>query len=114
MAVPIRRIIPALVVLLVLFASQAAYAVGSFTRPSGHCAGSAPPSEHCRLPLWLTCCDDPAATAVGASPIGPSAGLALPLATALIPKLVAGDAPMLARVEVPPDTPARRSTILQI
>lgn len=114
MRVPIRRSIPALLVLLVLFASQAVYAAGSADPPSGHCAGNAPPPEHCQLPLWLTCCDDQAAIPVGVSPIGPGASLALPLASALIPVLVSGDGPMAVQIEMPPDTPSRRSSVLQL
>jgi len=109
-----RRILPALLVLLVLFASQAAYAAGAFERSSGHCAGSAPPSQPCRLPLWLTCCDDHAAVSFGASPLGPSGTLVLPVETALVPLLTAGAAPIAARVRIPPDTPLRRFSVLQL
>jgi hypothetical protein len=114
MAVQTRRIVPALAVLLVLFASQAAYAAGAFGRPSGHCARSAPPEQSCPLPLWLTCCDDHPAVPVGVSPIAAGGTLVLPVETVLAPLLAAGDAPITARVRVPPDTPSRRSTVLQV
>jgi hypothetical protein len=114
MVVRTRRILPALLVLLVLFASQAAYAAGAFERPSGHCASSAPPEHPCRLPLWLTCCDDHAAVPVGTNPHAPRASLVLPLETALVSLLAAGDAPIAARVRVPPDTPSRLSAVLQL
>ena len=121
MAVKKLRIIPALLVLLVLSASQAAYAAGAFERPASaspddHCAGGgAPPAEQpCRLPLWLTCCDDHAAVPAGPGPIGAAGALVLPLASALVPELCAWDALAAARVEIPPDTPARLSTVLQV
>ena len=128
MIVKSLRILPALLVLLVLFASQAAYAAGAFERPAaaspnGHCGGSAPPAapssappaeQPCRLPLWLTCCDDHAAVPAGPAPIGASGALVLPLETALVPVIAARDALAAVRVEIPPDTPARLSSVLQL
>jgi hypothetical protein len=116
MVVRSRRIVPALLVLFVLFASQAAYAAGAFERPSGHCAHSAPQSQPqpCRLPLWLTCCDDHAAVSFGASSWDPGATLVLPVETALVPLLTAGAAPIASHVRIPPDTPFSRFSVLQI
>jgi len=114
MAVQARRIVPVLIVLFVLFASQAAYAAGAFERPSGHCAGSAPPEQPCRLPLWLSCCDDHAAVPVGVSPTRPSAALVLPLETALVSALAAAGAPTAPRAAIPPDTPSRLSAVLRL
>ena len=109
-----RRIVPALLVLFVLFASQAAYAAGAFGPPSGHCAHSTPQPQPCRLPLWLTCCDDHAAVSFGASSGDPGATLVLPVETALVPLLTAGAAPIASHVRIPPDTPFSRFSVLQI
>jgi len=119
MAVQARRIVPALLVLLVLFVSQAAYAFGAFERPAferpnGHCAGNAPPEQPCRLPLWLTCCDDHAAVPVGVSPTRASAVLMLPLETALVPALGAAGAATAKRAAISPDTPSRLSAVLRL
>ena len=114
MVVRSRRIVPALLVLFVLFASQVAYAAGAFECPSGHCAHSAPQPQPCRLPLWLTCCDDHAAVSFGASPLLPGATLVLPIETALVPRLTAGAAPIASQVRIPPDTPSSRFSVLQI
>jgi hypothetical protein len=115
MVVKATRILPALLVLLVLFGNQAAYAAGSSKTQNGHCAGSAPqPEQPCPLPLWLTCCDDRAAVPVGASPIAPNGALLLPLETALVTAPPAPGARLAARVDVPPDTPSRLSSVLRI
>jgi hypothetical protein len=51
---------------------------------------------------------------VGTNPNAPRASLVLPLETALVSLLAAGDAPIAARVRVPPDTPSRLSAVLQL
>lgn len=118
MTVKTARVLPALLVLLVLLVSQVAYAAGAFERAaSDHCSRSAPaeqPAQPCRLPLWLTCCDDHAAVSAGAGPIGPGAQLVLPLETALVPAPAAMALPIAARPEIPPDTPLSHSTVLLI
>jgi len=86
MPVRYRHALPALLVLLVLFASQAAYAVQAQARPNGHCAGSAPSEKSCPLPL----------------------------ASELAAVLPDRRPPLLRRAEVPPDTPLSRSVVLLI
>jgi hypothetical protein len=117
MAVPNRRIVPALLVLLVLFASQLAYAAQAASRPSGHCAGHAPAEKtdpSCPLPLWLTCCDQQAA--VGTALVQPPAAspLALRLDAAWDAPLAPGHMPAEVRAEIPPDTPLRLCVVLLI
>lgn len=114
MTVRHRHAIPALLVLLVLLASQAAYAVQAQARPNGHCAGSAPAEKSCPLPLWLTCCDDQPAVGTAASQPGPGSLLALPLASELAAALPDRLPPLLRRAEVPADTPQSRSVVLLI
>jgi hypothetical protein len=111
-----RRLVPALVVLLVLFASQAAYAAEVFERPSGHCAAAAPPpDERCPLPLWLPCCEDQAAVGqlrvAAPEPAGP---LVLAAEAALAQPCAAAGAPEVRRAAIPPDPPSRLSTVLLI
>ncbi len=114
MAVRYRRIVPALLVLLVLFASQAAYAAQAQDRSNGHCGGAAPPEQSCPLPLWLTCCDDQAA--VGTPLNGPGSGslLPLPAGSELALVLPAIRSPLARLAEIPPDTPLSRSVVLLI
>ncbi len=114
MAVQGRRIVPAVLVLLVLFASQAAYAAQAQDRPSGHCQGTAPPEESCPLPLWLTCCDDQAAVGTALSGPVPGSLLALPIESAWVSLLAATQAPAERRAEIPPGTPPSRSVVLLI
>lgn len=114
MAVRYRHAVPALLVLLVLFASQAAYAVQAQDRSNGHCAGTAPPDESCPLPLWLTCCDDQAAVGTPLNSPGPGSLLALPLDSELAFVLPALRSPLARRAEIPPDTPLIRSVVLLI
>ena len=114
MVVRSRRVVPALLVLLVLFASQASYVVQAQERPNGHCAGTAPPEESCPLPLWLTCCDDHAAVGTALSAPGPGSLLALPLDSELTAVRPAIRSPIPGRDEIPPDTPLRRSVVLLI
>jgi hypothetical protein len=115
MVVASRRVVPALVVLLVIFASQAAYAADAFERANGHCAAAAPPpDERCPLPLWLPCCDAQAAVGTGITgPIG-AGPLALPLEAASAPMLASGLGPDARRAEIPPEPPSRLSTVLRI
>ena len=114
MAVQARRAVISVLVLLVLFASQAAYAVQAQGRSNGHCAGEAPPAESCPLPLWLTCCDDHAA--VGTALNGPGTGspLALRLESASAFAFTATKPQAAMRADLAPDTPLRRSVILLI
>jgi hypothetical protein len=117
MPVSYRRAVPALLVLLVLFSSQAAYAVQAQARPSGHCADHAPAEKtekSCPLPLWLTCCDEQPAVGTAASQPGPGSLLALPAGSELAAVLPHSHAPLLRRAEVPPDTPMSRSVVLLI
>jgi hypothetical protein len=115
MAVQARLSVFAVLVLLVLFTSQAAYATQAQDRPNGHCAGAAPPADGaCRLPLWLTCCDDHAAVGTALFGPGPGSQLMLPLAFARVPALTPARSPAATRVEIPPDTPLSRSGILLI
>ena len=114
MVVQPRRIVPAVLVLLVLVASQAAYAAQAQARPSGHCAGSAPTQQSCPLPLWLTCCDDHAAVGTALKAPSPGSLLALPLDSELASVLPATFSPIARRAEVPPDTPLSRSVVLLI
>jgi len=114
MAVQARRIVPAVLVLLVLLASQVGYAAELISRPSGHCAGTAPPEESCPLPLWLTCCDDQAAVGTALNGPGPGSLLALPLDSAWVSLLTAARSPAARRAEIPPDTPLSRSVVLLI
>ncbi|HEY8153159.1 MAG TPA: hypothetical protein VII72_03430 [Myxococcota bacterium] len=109
-----RRVVPAVLVLLVLFASQAAYAAQAQGRPSGHCAGTAPPTESCPLPLWLTCCDDRAAVGTALNGPGPGSLLVLPLDSELGSVLPATRTPIARRAEIPPDTPLSRFAVLLI
>jgi hypothetical protein len=117
MTVRHRHAIPALLVLLVLFSSQAAYAVQAQARPKGHCADHAPAEKtekSCPLPLWLTCCDEQPAVGTAASQPGPGSLLALPLASDLAAVLPDRQPPLPRRAEVPPDTPLSRSVVLLI
>jgi hypothetical protein len=114
MAVSYRRVVPALLVLLVLFASQAAYAAEARDRPNGHCAGTAPPEESCPLPLWLTCCDDQAAVGTALSQPPAASPLALRLDSALDAPLAPVRVLAAARAAIPPDTPLSRSVVLLI
>ena len=114
MAVRTRRAVPALLVLFVLFASQAAYAAQAQDRSNGHCAGTAPPEQSCPLPLWLTCCDDQAAVGTSLNAPGPGSLLALPLDSELAFVLPALRSPLARRAEIPPDTPLSRSVVLLI
>ena len=110
--------LPAMLMLLVLLGSQAAYAAGAFERAaSDHCARSMPaqaPARHCPLPLWLSCCDDQAAVPAGAAPLGSGSQLLLPLATALVQAPVWAALPGERPVPIPPDTPLRLSSVLLI
>ena len=117
MVVSHRRVVPALLVLLVLFASQLAYAAQAVDRPSGHCAGHAPAektNQGCPLPLWLTCCD--AQAAVGTALTQPQAAspLALRLDTSWEGPSLQARMPAEVRAETPPDTPLRLSVVLLI
>ena len=117
MTVPIRRTLPALLVLLVLFASQLAYAAQATSRPSGHCAGHAPAEKtekSCPLPLWLTCCDQQAAVGTAASQPGPGSLLALAAGSELVAAVPDRQPPLPRRAEVPPDTPLSLSVVLLI
>jgi hypothetical protein len=114
MAVQPRRIVPAVLVLLVLLASQVGYAAELLSRPSGHCAGAMPSPEPCRLPLWLTCCEDHAAVGTALNGPGPSGLLALRLEPASVPFLTTTRSPAARRAELPPDTPLIRSVVLLI
>jgi hypothetical protein len=107
-----RRIVPAALVLLVLFASQAAYAAQAQARPSGHCAGMPAPERSCPLPLWLTCCDVHAAVGTAPSAPGPGSLLVLPLDSELALVLPAPRSPIAEPAEVPPDTSLTRSAVL--
>jgi hypothetical protein len=114
MSVQTRRIVPAVLVLLVLFASQAAYAAQAQDRSNGHCAGQAPPEQSCPLPLWLTCCDDHAAVGTALHAPGPGSLLALRLEAAPVAARtqICSQAPKPA--EIPPDPLSRRSVVLLI
>ncbi len=114
MTVKASRLLSALLVLGVLFASQAAYAVSALERPCGDCAAKAPAEQPCRLPLWLSCCDEHAAVPVGAASVSPNGALALPLATALVPAAISFHVELAAHVAIPHDTPPSRSAILLI
>jgi hypothetical protein len=114
MAVQARRAVFAVLVLLVLFTSQAAYAAQAQDRSNGHCAGEAPPEQSCPLPLWLTCCDDHAAVGTALNGPGPGSLLALPLESAWVCALTASGSPTARPADVPPDTPSRRSVVLLI
>jgi hypothetical protein len=114
MAVRARQVVPALLVLLVLFASQAAYAARAYERPNGHCAGSAPPETPCQLPLWLPCCDDQAAVSAGTVVLPPAPGLALALEAAHAPALALSIAASESGAALPPATPLRLGVLLQI
>ena len=114
MVVKSRRIVPAVLVLVVLVASQAAYAAQAQGRPSGHCAGTAPAQPSCPLPLWLTCCDDHAAVGTALNAPGPVSLLVLPLDSELASVLPAIGSPIARRAETPPDTPLSRSVVLLI
>ena len=114
MAVQARRAVFAVLVLLVLFASQAAYAAQAQDRPSGHCAGTTPPAESCPLPLWLTCCEGHAAVGTALNGPGPGNLLTLPLEPLWDPALMASRSPTARRAEIPPDTPLGRSVVLLI
>ena len=114
MTVRTRHAAPALLVLLVLFASQAAYAMQAQARPNGHCAGSAPSEKSCPFPLWLTCCDEQPAVGTAASQPGPGSLLVLPLDSELASAPPDRQPPLLRRAEVPPDTPLSRSVVLLI
>ena len=114
MAVQPRRIVPAVLVLLVLLASQVGYAAELISRPSGHCAGAMPSEDPCRLPLWLTCCEDHAAVGTALNGPGPGSLLALPLEPSRDPVLMAARSPAARRAEIPPDTPLGRSVVLLI
>jgi hypothetical protein len=114
MTVKTSRLLSALLVLGVLFASQAAYVVSAHERPSGHCAAKMPAEQPCRLPLWLSCCDEHAAVSAGAASVSPSGALALPLSTALVPAGLSIHIQLAAHVAIPPDTPPSRSAILLI
>ena len=114
MAMKPHRLLPALLVLGVLFASQAAYAADASPRPNGHCAEPAPAEQSCPLPLWLTCCDELPAVSSAAAPIQPNGVLALPCEAAALPARFAARLWVVARAEIPPDTPLSRTGILQI
>jgi hypothetical protein len=117
MPVRCRHTVPALLVLLVLFASQLAYLAQATTRSNGHCAGGAPPEKTgkgCPLPLWLTCCDEQAAVGTAASHPGPGSLLALPAGSQLAAAVPDRQPPLPRRAEVPPDTPLSRSVVLLI
>jgi hypothetical protein len=114
MTVRYRHAIPALLVLLVLFASQAAYAAQAQDRSNGHCAGSAPPEDGCPRPLWLTCCEEQAAVGTALSQPVPGSLLVLPLDCPLASVLPAIRSPIAKRAEIPPDTPLSRSVVLLI
>lgn len=114
MAVQTRRLFPAVLVLLVLFASQAAYAVQAQGRSNGHCAGQAPPEESCPLPLWLTCCDDHAAVGTALNGPGPGSPLALRLESAPATAITASWSPAARQAAIPPDTLLGRSVVLLI
>ena len=114
MAVQARRAVFAVLVLLVLFASQAAYAAQAQGRSNGHCAGEAPPEQSCPLPLWLTCCDDHAAVGTALEGPGPGSLLLLPLESASAPALRAAHSPAAMRADLPPDTILSRSVVLLI
>jgi hypothetical protein len=117
MTVRNRHAIPALLVLLVLFASQAAYAAQAQARPNGHCAGSAPAEKSdqgCPLPLWLTCCDDQAAVGTAGATSCAASLLALPAGSELAAARPDRHPPLPRRAEVPPDTPLSRSVVLLI
>jgi len=114
MVVKTRRIVPAVLVLLVLFASQAAYAVQAQDRSNGHCAGEAPSEDSCPLPLWLTCCDHQAAVGTALHAPGPGSLLALRLEVAPVSAPAAARSPAAGHPEIPPDTLSRRSVILLI
>jgi hypothetical protein len=117
MTVRTRLTVPALLVLLVLFASQAAYAVQAQDRSNGHCAGNPPAQktdEGCPLPLWLTCCDEQAAVGTALSQPGPGSLLALPAGSELAAVLPDRRPPLPRRAEIPPDTPLRLSVVLLI
>ena len=115
MAVQTRRAVFSVLVLLVLFTSQAAYAAQAQDRPHGHCAGTPPPADGaCRLPLWLTCCDDHAVVGTALDGPGPGSLLVLPLEFARVPALTATRSLTARRAEFPPDTPLRLSAVLLI
>jgi hypothetical protein len=114
MTVQARRIVPAVLVLLVLFASQAAYVAQAQDRANGHCAGTAPPAESCSIPLWLTCCDDQAAVGTALKAPGPGSLFALPLDSAFAGFAPAADSRVASLAAIPPDTPLRRSVVLLI
>jgi len=114
MAVQARRAVVAVLVLLVLFASQVGYAAELISRSNGDCAGAMPSQEPCRIPLWLTCCDDHAAVGTALSAPGPGGLLALPFEPARDPALMATRSPAARRVEIPPDSPLSRSVVLLI
>jgi len=109
-----RRIVPAILVLLVLVASQAAYAAQAEARPSGHCAGMPVPEQSCPLPLWLTCCNVHAAVGTAPSAPGPGSLLVLPLDSELAFVLPALRSPIVRPAEIPPDTSPGRSAVLLI
>jgi hypothetical protein len=116
MTVRTRHAVPALLVLLVLFASQAAYAAQAQGRSNSHCTGGSAPAEAegCPLPLWLTCCDEQAAVGTALSQPAPGSLLVLPLDCPLASVLPAFLPPLPRRAEVPPDTPLSRSVVLLI
>ena len=117
MLVRYRHALPALLVLLVLFASQLAYAAQATARPSGHCAGHMPAEKtdkSCPLPLWLTCCDQQPAVGTAASQPGPGSLLALPAGSELAVVRQDQQSPLPGRAEIPPDTPLRLSVVLLI
>jgi hypothetical protein len=114
MIVQTRRILPAVLVLLVLLASQVGYAAELISRPSGHCAGATPSEEPCRLPLWLTCCEDRAAVGTAFDAPGPGSLLALPLEPSRDPAQMAARSLAARGAEIPPDTPLSRSVVLLI
>jgi hypothetical protein len=109
-----RLVLPALLVLLVLFANQAAYAAQAQDRSNGHCAGSAPAEDGCPLPLWLTCCDEQAAVGTGLNQPAPGSLLVLSLDCPLVWVLPASLPPLPRHAQVPPDTPLSRSVVLLI
>jgi hypothetical protein len=111
----LRRTLPALLVLFVLGTSQILYAADAMAMPSGHCAAMPAPADvPCRLPLWLTCCDQQ--LAVQAGPSAPLVGfaLALPLAPALAPEPRSFVIGVAAEPRLPPGSPNRLSVVLQI